>query len=70
MDGYFTVEDVCKRFNVVRETIRRWEERGWFPKRVRLSQAARGRCGFPMAEVDAWDLSRRRARGEDLPQLS
>jgi len=62
MDGYYTVKDVCRKFNVSRETIRRWEEKFWFPKRVHFTCAARGRCGFSIAEVDAWDLARRTAR--------
>jgi predicted DNA-binding transcriptional regulator AlpA len=61
---YYTVDDVCRMFNVVRETIRRWEKKQWFPLRARLSDHPRGRCGFPKAEVDAWDLARRQARGE------
>ena len=67
MDGYYTVEQVCTKFNVARETIRRWEHDAWFPQRVRFSRHARGRCGFPKAEVDAWDLARRLARQEDPP---
>jgi predicted DNA-binding transcriptional regulator AlpA len=62
MDGYYSVAEVCRKFNVSRETIRRWEEQQWFPKRVHFTCHARGRCGFPMAEVDAWDAGRRRAR--------
>ena len=67
MAGYYTVEQVCMMFNVARETIRRWEHDGGFPRRVRLSRHARGRCGFPKAEVEAWDLDRRRARPENPP---
>ena len=63
MDGYYTVADVCRKFNVSRETIRRWEEKLWFPRRVHFTCAARGRCGFPIAEVHAWDLDNRRRRG-------
>jgi len=62
MDGYYTVADVCRKFNVARETIRRWEAKYWFPKRVHFTCCARGRCGFPIAEVDAWDLARRQSR--------
>ena len=62
MDGYYSVKEVCRKFNVSRETIRRWEEQFWFPKRVHFTCAARGRCGFPTAEVDAWDLARRAER--------
>ena len=62
MDGYYSVKDVCRRFNVSRETIRRWEEQRWFPMRVHFTCAARGRCGFPIAEVDAWDLALRQSR--------
>ena len=45
------------------ETIRRWEDKYWFPKRVHFTCHARGRCGFPIAEVNAWDLSNRERRG-------
>lgn len=67
MDGYLAVQEVCVRFRVARETIRRWEKSEWFPQRVRLSDAPRGRCGFPRAEIEAWDLSRRSSRQEDPP---
>jgi predicted DNA-binding transcriptional regulator AlpA len=62
MDAYYTVADVCRKFNVARETIRRWEQKCWFPKRVHFTCAARGRCGFSIAEVDAWDLANRQRR--------
>jgi predicted DNA-binding transcriptional regulator AlpA len=62
MDGYYSVKEVCRKFKVSRETIRRWEEKFWFPRRVRFTCAARGRCGFPIAEVDAWDWARRAER--------
>lgn len=61
-DGYYTVREVCARFNVSRETVRRWERDYWFPKRVRFSRHARGRCGFSIAEVNEWDAARRSAR--------
>lgn len=66
MEEYYTVADVCRKFGVARETIRRWEIQLWFPKRVRISPHARGRCGFPKAEVDAWDLARRAERAGSL----
>ena len=62
MDGYYTVAEVCRKLNVSRETIRRWEVQQWFPRRVHFTCHARGRCGFPIAEVDAWDLARRQVR--------
>ena len=62
MDGYYTVADVCQKFNISRETIRRWEEKHWFPKRVHFTCDARGRHGFPIAEVDAWDVAQRQGR--------
>ena len=67
MDGYMTVGDVLKRFKISRETVRRWEKTQGFPKRVRLSTHPRGRCAFPISEVDKWDLSRRDARQLDPP---
>jgi transposase-like protein len=62
MEGYYTVKEVCRKFNVSRETVRRWEIQFWFPKRVHFTVAARGRCGFSIAEVDAWDSARRAER--------
>lgn len=63
MDGYLTVKEVCRRFKVTRSTIDRWERnKQGFPGRVRLSEHPKGRCGFPEAEVDAWDLERRNSR--------
>lgn len=61
MRGYYTVAQVCRMFNVSRTTIDRWEDQS-FPKRVRLSTHPRGRCGFPIDEVDDWDKNRRQAR--------
>ena len=62
MKGYYTVREVCGRFKVARETIRRWELAGRFPRRVALSDCARGRKAFAIDEVDAWELGRREAR--------
>ena len=62
MDGYYSVKDVCRRFNVARATISRWEDENGFPMRVHFTCAVRGRCGFPIDEVDAWDLARRQSR--------
>jgi predicted DNA-binding transcriptional regulator AlpA len=70
MDGYYTVKDVCRKFNVSRETIRRWEEKRWFPRRVHFTCDARGRCGFSIAEVDAWDLARRTERASSSTTAS
>jgi predicted DNA-binding transcriptional regulator AlpA len=67
MDGYYTVKDVCRKLNVSRETIYRYEKRQWFPKRVHFTCHARGRCGFPVAEVDAWDLANRKRRDVGPP---
>jgi predicted DNA-binding transcriptional regulator AlpA len=59
---YLTVKEVCRRFKVSRETLRRWEKSRWFPVRVRLSQHPRGRCGFAKDEIDAWDFACRASR--------
>jgi len=71
MMGYFTVKDVCGLFKVTRATIDRWESGQGFPERVRLSDHPKGRCGFPIDEVNAWDEKRRNARRgrprDDLP---
>jgi predicted DNA-binding transcriptional regulator AlpA len=65
MKGYYTVAEVCALFNVSRATIDRWEEKQGFPERVRLSNHPKGRCGFPIEEVEAWDTQRRESRGRD-----
>ncbi len=54
MDGFYTVKEVCKLLHISRETLRRWERDGWFPKRVRLSRHARGHVGFPKQLVELW----------------
>jgi excisionase family DNA binding protein len=59
MDGFYTVKEVCRKLHIARETLRRWERDGWFPKRVRFSRYARGRVGFSMSEVDAWIAARK-----------
>jgi predicted DNA-binding transcriptional regulator AlpA len=59
MDGFYTVNDVCRLLHIARETLRRWERDGWFPKRYRFSRAARGRVGFLKSEVLAWIEARR-----------
>jgi predicted DNA-binding transcriptional regulator AlpA len=61
MEGFCTVRDVCKLLHVARETLRRWERDGWFPKRVRFSRHARGRVGYLKHEVHEWIDSRRRS---------
>ena len=61
MDGFYTVKEVCKKLHVSRETLRRWENDGWFPKRVRFSRYARGRVGFLKSEVASWIEARRAA---------
>jgi predicted DNA-binding transcriptional regulator AlpA len=37
MDGIYMVKEVCWLLHVSRETIRRWECKGWFPKRIRFT---------------------------------
>jgi predicted site-specific integrase-resolvase len=66
MKGYYTVRDVCERFKVARETIRRWEKAGRFPRRIALHDCARGRKLFPIDEVELWELGRREARQATL----
>jgi prophage regulatory protein len=69
MEGFYTVAEVEDRLTIKRQTVRRWEEAGHFPKRVRLGNHPRGRCGFPRAEVDAWIEARKRLRTEDPPPI-
>ncbi|HEX3953288.1 MAG TPA: helix-turn-helix domain-containing protein [Stellaceae bacterium] len=59
MDEVLTVKEVCRKLHIVRETLRRWERDGWFPKRIRFSRAARGRVGFFKADVERWIEARR-----------
>lgn len=61
MEGFYTVKEVCRKLHIARETLRRWECDGWFPKRVRFSRHRRGRVGFPMTDVDAWIEARKAA---------
>lgn len=61
MDEFYCVKDVCRKLHVARETIRRWEKAGMFPKRVRFSRHARGKVGFSKADVQAWIEARKAA---------
>jgi predicted DNA-binding transcriptional regulator AlpA len=54
MDGIYSVKEVCRLVGVVRETLRRWELAGEFPRRRRLSHHARGRCGYLKSEIHEW----------------
>ena len=62
MEGFYTVKEVCRLLHVARETLRRWERDGWFPKRVRFSRHARGRVGFLKSEIDGWIAARSATR--------
>ena len=62
MKGYYTVREVCERLKVARETIRRYEKAGTFPRRIALSDFARGRKVFSVDEVESWEVGRREAR--------
>ena len=71
MIGYYTVAEVRGFFNVSRATIDRWEAEQGFPKRVRLSNHPRGRCGFPKTKcIAAWSEERRGARALMPARLS
>ena len=61
MDGFYTVKEVCRLLHVSRETLRRWEKDGWFPKRVRFSRYARGRVGFLRSDIERWIEARKAA---------
>jgi predicted DNA-binding transcriptional regulator AlpA len=61
MDGCYRVKDVCRLLLVSRETLRRWEKKGWFPKRVRFTRHERGRVGFLIADVNNWIEARKAA---------
>jgi DNA-binding transcriptional MerR regulator len=54
MKGFYTVRQVCDLLKVARETLRRWEKAGIFPKRVALSGHARGRKGYRIEDIETW----------------
>jgi predicted DNA-binding transcriptional regulator AlpA len=58
MDGFYSIREVQGLVGVARETLRRWEAAGSFPRRRRLSDHPRGRCGYLRSEIDAWIGSR------------
>lgn len=58
MDGLYSIKQVCRLLNVARETLRRWEKQGAFPRRRRLTRHARGRTGYLKREVQEWIDSR------------
>jgi predicted DNA-binding transcriptional regulator AlpA len=68
MEGFYTVDEVATKLRISRQTVRRWEAKD-FPRRVRLSNHPRGRCGFPETEVDAWIEARKRLRSADPPPI-
>jgi predicted DNA-binding transcriptional regulator AlpA len=55
-----SIKEVCRLLKVARETLRRWEHDGQFPKRIRLSGYPRGRAAYLKSEVDHWIGSRPR----------
>ena len=61
MEEFYCVKIVCKMLHVSRETIRRWEKAGMFPKRVRFSEHRRGKVGFAKSDVQAWIEARKAA---------
>jgi len=61
MDEFYCVKEVCRKLGVARETIRRWEKQGMFPKRIRFSRAYRGRVGFLKSDVHGWIEGRKAA---------
>ena len=56
--GFYRVKEVQRLLNVSRETLRRWEVYGDFPKRRQLGNRPRSRVGFRKSEVHAWIESR------------
>lgn len=60
MDGFLTVKEVCRLLHISRETLRRWEKDGMFPRRVSFTQHARGRVGFYKPDVQGWIDARTR----------
>ncbi len=55
-----SIKEVCRLLKVARETLRRWEITGQFPKRIRLSAYPRGRTAYLKSEIDEWLGSRPR----------
>jgi len=58
MEGFYSIKEVMRLVGVARETLRRWENAGSFPRRRRLSGHPRGRCGYLKPEISAWIASR------------
>jgi len=58
MDGFYSIKEVQGLVGVARETLRRWENAGSFPRRRRLSHHPRGRCGYLKSEIHGWIGSR------------
>jgi predicted DNA-binding transcriptional regulator AlpA len=58
MDGFYSIREVQRLLGVARETLRRWELAGGFPRRRRLSDHSRGRCAYLKSEIHAWIGSR------------
>jgi predicted DNA-binding transcriptional regulator AlpA len=62
MTVFLSIKDVCRQLNVSRETLRRWEKTGWFPKRVSFTQHHRGRKGYLKSEISGWVEERQASR--------
>ena len=61
MEGFYTVKEVCRLLHVSRETLRRWEKDGAFPRRVCFTRHVRGRVGFHTPDVRRWIETRKAA---------
>ena len=61
MEGFYMVKDVCRLLHISRETLRRWEKQGWFPRRVRFPRQERGRVGYLIRDVNNWVEARKAA---------
>src|SRR5436305_13814255 len=62
MQAFYSIKEVCRLLHVSRETLRRWEQADWFPKRVSFTQHRRGRKGYLASEVHGWIEARQSSR--------
>jgi predicted DNA-binding transcriptional regulator AlpA len=58
MEGYWSVKQLCKRYGVSRETLRRWMVRLGFPRPVHFGDPRRSKALFSIPLVLAWEERR------------
>lgn len=58
MDRIITWKELCRLVPYCRQHVKRLEDAGQFPKRLRLGNGPRSRVGWLEAEVTAWQRKR------------